>query len=134
MEGLDLKRVAEDDLPDVKGLLLAYNPDAVIRGRYYMAVEDSVIKGVIGILWRSWYLTELRHLYVRLGFRRNGVGKFLVEEAMKWVKTPLICCTVGEGNYESLRLFEREGFSVVRSFVNPETENQVSLLMRLREE
>ena len=99
-----------------------------------MALEDGVIKGVIGLLWRSWYLTELRHLYVKPEFRRNGIGKFLVQEAMKKIKTPLACCTVRDGNDESLRLFERVGFSVVRGFINPETGNRVSLLMRLREE
>ena len=134
MTSLEFKRVKENRFPEVESLLCAYNPDAVIQGRYYMAVEDSAIKGIVGLLWRSWYLTELRHLLVKPEFRGMGIGSFLVEGALKKVKTPLACCTVRVGNEESLRLFEREGFVATRRFVNTETGNTVCLLMRLKAE
>ena len=134
MASLEFKRVRGNEFPEVESLLSTYNPSAVIQGRYYSAKEGGTIKGVVGVLWRSWYLTEIRHLYVKSEFRRMGIGTFLVRGSLKKVKTPLVCCTVRDGNEESLRLFEREGFAVERTFVNPETGNRVSLLMRLREE
>ena len=129
----EFKKVREEDRAAVEGLLFAHNPGAVIQGRYYMAVEDGVIKGIVGLLWRSWYLTELRHLHVKPEFRRNGVGTFLVEKALERVKTPLVCCTVREDNEGSLTLFRCEGFVVERRFVNPETGNTVALMMRSTE-
>ncbi|MDA8170716.1 MAG: GNAT family N-acetyltransferase [Nitrospiraceae bacterium] len=129
----EFKKAREDDFPEVQRLLFAHNPNAVIQGRYFMAVEDGVIKGIVGLLWRSWYLTELRHLYVKPEFRRNGVGTFLVEKALERVKTPLVCCTVREDNEWSLTLFRCEGFVVERRFVNPETGNTVALMMRSTE-
>ena len=130
---LEFKKVRDEDRATVEELLFAHNPDAVIQGRYYMAVEDGVIKGIVGPLRRSWYLTELRHLYVKPEFRRKGIGTFLVEKALERVKTPLVCCTVREDNEGSLTLFRCEGFVVERRFVNPETGNTVALMMRSTE-
>ena len=130
---LEFKKVRDEDRALVEELLFTHNPNAVIQGRYYTAVEDGVIKGIMGLLWRSWYLTELRHLYVKPEFRRNGVGTFLVGKVLERVKTPLVCCTVREDNEGSLTLFRCEGFVVERRFVNPETGNTVALMMRSRE-
>ena len=127
---LEFKKVRDEDRALVEELLFAHNPHAVIQGRYYMAVEDGVIQGIVGLLWRSWYLTELRHLDVKQESRRKGIGTFLVERALEKVKTPLVCCTVREDNEGSLTLFRCEGFIVERRFVNPETGNTVALMMR----
>ena len=129
----EFKKVRDEDRARVEELLFAHNPNAVIQGSYYMAVEDGVIKGIVGLLRRSWYLTELRHLYVKPEFRRNGVGTFLVEKTLERVKTPLVCCTVREDNEGSLTLFRCEGFVVERRFINPETRNTVALMMRATE-
>ena len=133
MPDAEFKRVRDGDRARAEDLIFAYNPGAIIQGRYYMAVEDDAIKGVVGLLWRSWYLTELRHLFVKPEFRRQGIGTFLVEKALKKVRTPLACCTVRDGNEGSPTLLRRAGFIVERRFVNPETENTVSLLVRPRD-
>ena len=133
MPEAEFKRVRDDERAHVEDLLFTYNPSAVIQGRYYMALEDDAIKGIVGLLWRSWYLTELRHLFVKPEFRRQGIGTFLVEEALKRVRTPLACCTVRDNNEGSLALLRRAGFIMERRFVNPETGNTVSLLVRPRD-
>ena len=119
-----------DDRSRVESILLDHNPDAVIQGRYYMATENGEIKGVVGLLHRSWYMTEIRHLYVKPKYRRSGVGRFLVERALKKVKTPLVCCTVKEDNEGSMALFRGEGFTAERKFLNPETGHMVLLMAR----
>ncbi|MDA8089535.1 MAG: GNAT family N-acetyltransferase [Nitrospiraceae bacterium] len=86
MPDAEFKRVRDGERARAEDLLFVYNPGAVIQGRYYMAVGNDVIKGVVGLLWRSWYLTELRHLFVKPEFRRQGIGMFLVEEALEKVK------------------------------------------------
>lgn len=129
----EFKKARGDDLARVGELLFAHNPDAVIQGRYYMALDDGEVMGFVGILQRSWYLTELRHLYVKPEARRNGVGALLVKKVLEEVKTPLACCTVREGNEASLALFRKAGFAADRRFVNPETGHTVFLMVRPRE-
>jgi GNAT superfamily N-acetyltransferase len=130
MAELEFKRVRESGLPELEMLLCAYNPNAVIHGRYYMAVEEGAIKGVVGLLWRSWYLTELRHLYVKPEFRREGIGRFLVGNALHKVETPLACCTVSARNEASAAVFRSLNFLPVRSFHSERTGNEVILHLR----
>jgi GNAT superfamily N-acetyltransferase len=132
-ETISFERARGDALSRAVELLLAHNPDAVVQGDYYIATEDSEIEGLVGLLQRSWYLTELRHLYVKREFRRKGIGTLLVKKALKEVKTPLACCTVREGNEASLALFRHDGFIADRRFVNPETGHTVFLMVRPRE-
>jgi ribosomal protein S18 acetylase RimI-like enzyme len=130
MAELEFKRVRESGLPELERLLSAYNPNAVIQGRYYMAVEDGKIKGFVGVLWRGWYLTELRHLYVKPEFRRSGVGRFLVGNALGKVETPLVCCTVSARNEASVAVFRSLNFLPVRRFHSESTGNEVILHIR----
>ena len=130
MAELEFKRVRESGLPELERLLSAYNPNAVIQGRYYMVVEEGTIKGVVGLLWRSWYLTELRHLYVKPEFRRSGVGRFLVGNALGEVETPLACCTISARNEESAAVFRSLNFLPARRFHNERTGNEVILYLR----
>lgn len=131
MRETEFRRVRDDDLPEIRELLCTYyNPGADTQGRYFMAVEGDSVLGVVGLLRRSWYLTELRHLYVKPELRRGGVGRFLVKNALNEIRSPLVCCTVKDGNDASLRLFESEGFRAEKRFLNRETGNWVSLMMR----
>lgn len=114
----------------VRDMLASCNPDAILSGRYYVAVNDGRILGCVGLERISWYLTEIKHLFVREEFRGTGVGRFLVDNATEKVKTPLICCTITEGNDASMRLFSNLGFTIERRFVNTNTGNSVSLLIR----
>ena len=127
------REVRGDDLSHAEELLFAYNPNAIVQGRYYLAVADGVIAGIVGLLQRSWYLSEIRHLFVRPELRRKGLGTLLVKKVLEEVKTPLTCCTVRENNEASLALFRSAGFASERRFVNPETGHTVFLMVRPRE-
>jgi GNAT superfamily N-acetyltransferase len=117
----------------LKEMVSAYNDGAGITGRYYAAVEDGVIKGCVGILFRSWYMSEIRHLFVSPEFRQNGVGGFLIEEALKKIKTPLAVSTVRADNPVSIRLFQNAGFYILEKVVNQETGHKILLMVKKME-
>ncbi len=114
----------------VKEMVSAYNDGASITGRHYAAVEDGVIKGCVGILFRSWYMSEIRHLFVLPEFRRNGIGEFLIEEAVKKIITPLAVSTVRADNPVSIRLFQHVGFCILEKVVNQETGHEILLMVK----
>lgn len=103
-----------------------------ISGRYYVAIREGRIEGCVCLLRRSWFATEIRHLYVLPERRGHGVGAFLVREALGKVKAPLAVATVREDNAASLHLFERLGFERWTRFTNPATGHPVLLLGRVK--
>ena len=129
----EFKEAQGCDLSGVEELLLSHNPNAFVQGHYYMVNEDGKLSGIVGLLQRSWYLSEVRHLFVRPELRRKGLGTLLVKKVLEEVKTPLTCCTVRENNEASLALFRSAGFASERRFVNPETGHTVFLMVRPRE-
>ena len=126
MHDILIKR--EKDNERIRELLSHYAPDLQIRGRYYVADNSGETVGIVGLLFRSWYLTEVRHLYV---WKRNsGVGTKLVQKALQKVKTPLVCATVQADNPGAIRLFTKLGFTVTRKFMNPKTGRMLYLFVR----
>jgi N-acetylglutamate synthase-like GNAT family acetyltransferase len=118
----------ERDNERIRELLSHYAPDLQIRGRYYVAEKDGETVGIVGLLFRSWYMTEVRHLYVWR--RKEGIGSSLVQEALKRVKTPLACATVQADNPGAIRLFTKLGFTCTRKFMNPKTGRLIYLFVR----
>ncbi len=129
--GPEFRRVVKKRTLDiVKEMVRGYNPRAAFEGRYHVAVGEGRIKGCVSLARRSWYLTEVKHLFVREEFRGNGMGKYLVTKALGKIDTPLACCTVRADNSISLGLFRRRGFQVIREFKNPETGDQILFLVK----
>ncbi len=114
----------------VRKMVSEYSAGAGISGRYYTAVDEGIIKGCVGILLRSWYMSELRHLFVRPEFRQNGIGGFLLKEALKKVNTPLAVCTVRADNPVSIQLFKNAGFRIFEKVVNRETGHEILVMVR----
>ncbi len=118
----------ENSSERIKELLSHYAPDLQIRGRYYVAENVGEVVGIVGLLFRSWYVTEIRHLYV---WRRgNGIGTTLVQKVLKEVKTPLACATVQADNPGAIRLLTKLGFTCTRKFMNPKTGRMLYLFLR----
>lgn len=126
MHDILIKR--EKDAERIRELLSHYAPDLQIRGRYYVAEKDGEIAGIVGLLFRSWYMTEIRHLYVWK--RRERVGTILVQEVLKKIQTPLTCATVQADNVAAVRLFTKLGFACTRKFMNPRTGRMLYLFVR----
>jgi len=120
----------EKNRKKIKELLSHYAPDLQIRGRYYVAEKDGMTVGIIGLLFRSWYMTEIRHLYVKKEYRGRGIGRTLLKESFKMVNTPLVCATVQADNVVAVRLFTKLGFTCTRKFMNPRTGRMLYLFVR----
>lgn len=116
-----VRAISEQALSKVAEIVVAANPNREsssfrFNARYYMLVENHIIKAVVGLRKLSWYLTEIKHLAVPQRFRGHGYGKKAVVEVLKKVKTPTVCATVRVDNNVSLNLFLRCGFRPVMEF------------------
>ncbi len=131
---LEFKKVIKEaTLNKVKELIVGYHPQACLEGRYYVAVKEGKIVGCISVAKRAWYMTELKHLFVKEEDRGSGTGKFLLEEALKRVKTPLACCTVWSDNERSINLFSGRSFDSGSNFQNHVTDHQILFMVKKME-
>ncbi len=127
---LEFKKVVKKTtLGKIREIIEGYHSHACLEGRYYVALKGGKIAGCISVAKRAWYMTELKHLFVKEEERGNGIGKFLVEEAVKRVKTPLVCCTVRSDNERSINLFHGRFFERLGSFQNPMTGHQILFMV-----
>jgi len=53
------------------------------QGRFYMAMEDEEIVGIVGIRIPTGRDAELMHVAVAEGFERKGIARFMVKEALR---------------------------------------------------
>ncbi len=104
-----------------------------VKGVYY-GVEDEMdrLVGCVGVLRRSWFETEIRHLYVEPEFRNRGIAKTLIKRAFKGSRAVRVVATVHAANDFSLRAFQANGFERIDDFVNPDTSNRILLLRKLK--
>jgi len=93
---------------------------------------DEQLVGTVSIYKASWFQTEIRYLYVDKNYRNKGIGTKLVEKAIEIVTTPVIATTVIKNNLKSMHIFKKFGFQGVLEFINPETLNEVLLMIRKR--
>lgn len=124
------KVIKEATLCKIREIIEGYNPPACFEGLYYVAVKDGWIVGCVSLVERGWYMTEIKHLFVKKEDRECGIGKFLLEEALRKVKTPLVCCTVRSDNERSIRLFSGRSFEKLSSFRNAMTGHDILLMVK----
>jgi len=53
------------------------------QGRFYMAMENDEIVGIVGIRIPTGRDAELMHVAVAEGFERKGIARFMVKEALR---------------------------------------------------
>lgn len=114
----------------IREIIEGYHALAVFEGRYYVTLKDGRIAGCVSLVERGWYMTEIKHLFVKEEYRASGVGRFLLEEALKKVFTPLVCCTVRSDNKRSADLFLKNSFDIMGTFRNSMTDREIFLMVR----
>lgn len=89
----------------------------------YICVVADINNEVIGYLsgavlpvdsWRPVKRTELENMFVAEKFRREGVGKKLIEEFIKWSKgkkADKATVDVYASNKKAIKFYKREGFT-----------------------
>jgi len=77
---------------------------------YVVETHGKNVIAACGLEKQSYTLTELKHLVVTEGWRKKGVGKFVVKRALTICETPLVYATVREDNTSSLNLLSSVGF------------------------
>jgi len=87
---------------------------------YLVYEEEGEVVACIG--WRrlGWLYAELCHLYVMPEYRKRGIAKLLVREAIK-LPAKVFLATVVEGNIPSQRVLERCGFQAAGTCSSPRT-------------
>lgn len=85
--------------------------------KYMVETHGKFVIGAVGVDRVSYSFTEMKHLVVSPAWRRKGVGKHLIRHALRLVDTPMVYCTIREGNDASIRLFESLGFTKANTYV-----------------
>lgn len=99
------------------------------RTDYIVETNGLYVAGAIGVDRQSYTFTELKHLVVHPRYRKQGIAKYLIEQAVNTVDTKMLFVTVREDNHPSLNLFTSLGF--VRGGGYEAEEHKVILLVRM---
>jgi ribosomal protein S18 acetylase RimI-like enzyme len=86
----------------------------------YLAYEEKG-KVVACQGWRNlgWLYAELCHLYVMPSYRKKGIAKKLVQEAIKQLPAKVILSTVLENNKISQAVLQKCGFKTAGTCSSP---------------
>lgn len=107
-----------------------YRPENVMGRNYYIVNVNGTVLACVEVDKQSYSFTEIRHLCVESYFRNYGIGKLLVERAIKHVKTPMIYATVLKNNIASCKLFNSLSFKGEQTYINKQGKEVLLLVMR----
>ena len=96
---------------------------------YVTEVHGNWVLGAVGLDRQSYTFTEIKHLVVHPEWRGKGIGKHLLNRALRLTSTRMVYATVREDNEASLKLFESLGFR--RSGDYAAEDHRVVLLVRV---
>ncbi|WP_089347838.1 GNAT family N-acetyltransferase [Pseudoalteromonas espejiana] len=96
-------------------LVVRYTEEKVLDSsvNYIYEEADNSIKAFIECKKVQWYQLELCHLTVSPGFRRQGLGKIVINKALEHAKingAKVVQRTIRDDNTESKSLFFKCGF------------------------
>lgn len=106
-----------------------------MEGPYYVLIDgDGAHVGAVALVRRSWWLTEVKQLYVVPELRRRGLGRELMTRAALAIRTPVAVSTVRADNAACLALNRSLGFREVADFKREDVALKMFLIKPLREE
>jgi len=99
-------------------LLYHFNETSVLKNKvqYLIELDGNKITGVIGLELKTPRVTEIKHLCVHPDYRRRGLGKKLLELAIKATKTEFLYGTVRDDNHVNIRNNFRVGMKPIGKF------------------
>jgi ribosomal protein S18 acetylase RimI-like enzyme len=136
---MNLKQAGEiADLINARNhLTMQYSAQSVLKANENYLFEVTELNAVIGcaeLKAVQWYQSEVLHLSVKKDFEGKGVGWKLLARAEAKAREAgarLLQCTIREGNQESCRLFDRNGFRLVGEFHNANSGNNVGIWQKI---
>lgn len=128
MEGITIRRMSYDDLPQVHAIenQCFTTPWAISFFKYELTHRQTILKvavfnnQIVGYVCLRTILdvTHILNLAVLPGFRRRGIGSMLLRNALQELMslkpdTNLITLAVRESNTAAIKLYEKFGFKVI---------------------
>jgi N-acetylglutamate synthase-like GNAT family acetyltransferase len=110
-----------------------YSKEDIIEeaDKYVWIVEEDVVLACAEVEKVQWYQCEISHVSVKVP--RKGYGQRileLAEEKAKKVNAKITQCTIRSTNIASIGLFEKNGYLLSTSFLNPVTGNTVNVFQK----
>lgn len=117
-------------------LPLDYTSDDILRKapNYEYEIRDSKLIACVERKKVQWYQWEIRHLSVHEDWEGQGVGYAVYSRAETSAHAGGACllqCTIRDGNDDSERFFQRQGFRRVGGFANASTGNAVGVWQKV---
>jgi len=121
---IELRLATQKDLLSIKKLFLAGSKENLILNRskseikalikskcFIVAVLDKEIIGMASLDYYSKRLSEIRSIYIKKGFRQNGVGKLVVNGVVSLAKKQGVNELMLVTTKETQLIFEKMGFT-----------------------
>jgi hypothetical protein len=112
--------VKEETLARATGIIADANGiGPVMTGRHFAFVEDGMLKAVIGLKRKSFYMTEVCHLVVLPEYTEeiSRLAGSTASAVLQHVETPLACCTIPARNQVALDIALNLGFHISETFI-----------------
>ena len=104
-----------------------FTPEEIKRADGFYIIESlgRLVLGCIGLIsvHDIMMYTEIRHLRVHPLARRQGLGKLLLQEAIRSMPTEVGVAFIKEDNIVSLNMFLKEGFVVAKKLIREDAPN-----------
>jgi len=99
-------------------LFYHFNKNTILQSdvQYLIELDKDKVTGVIGLQQKTARVTEIKHLCVHPDYRRKGLGKKLLEMAIKATSTEFLYGTVRESNHVNIRNNFRVGMKAIGKF------------------
>lgn len=111
----------------------AHTADTVLASKAGYLVdlsEDGRVACCAHVKKVQWYQAEISHVTTHPEFVREGRGLRMIAAVENHARANgqrLLQCTIREGNKASKELFAKAGFVQGPTFLNPQTENNVTV-------
>ena len=121
-----------DLLNSRNNLIAPYTADKIhnYSNQYLFELEGEQVIACIRTRKVQWYQCEIRHLVVKEGFERRGLGRKMIElaeDVAKQSTTRVVQCTIRADNAGAEQTFRSCGYQRVSSFYYPKSQHSLGI-------